>query len=154
MEAATGGALDFISNSYEETFEFGVALGKTLKKGSVVALKGDLGAGKTCLCAGICHALGVVAPVTSPTYTIIHEYEGIFPVYHIDAYRLTGAEDFESTGGLELLGGDGVCLIEWGERLSECLPDDTLCVGITILDGGGRRIRAGEYGCEIEYSGN
>jgi tRNA threonylcarbamoyladenosine biosynthesis protein TsaE len=135
---------NFISNSYEETFEFGMVLGRMLKKGSVVVLIGALGAGKTCLCAGICRALGVTAPVTSPTYTIIHEYEGIFPVYHIDAYRLSGVDDFESTGGLELLGGDGVCLIEWGERLSECLPDDAVCVEITILDGGSRKIHAAE----------
>jgi tRNA threonylcarbamoyladenosine biosynthesis protein TsaE len=133
---------DSIADSCGETFEFGMALGKTLKKGSVVALTGALGAGKTCLCAGICRALGVTAPVTSPTYTIIHEYEGFLPVYHIDAYRLSGAEDFEGTGGAELLGGDGVCLIEWGERLSECLPDDAISVEITILDGGSRKIHA------------
>ncbi|MDR1256655.1 MAG: tRNA (adenosine(37)-N6)-threonylcarbamoyltransferase complex ATPase subunit type 1 TsaE [Spirochaetaceae bacterium] len=133
--------LVFISNSCDETFKFGMTLGKTLKNGSVVALTGALGAGKTCLCAGICRALGVTAPVTSPTYMIIHEYEGIFPVYHIDAYRLSGVADFESTGGLEFLGADGICLIEWGERLAECLPEGAVSVEITILDGGRRRIR-------------
>jgi tRNA threonylcarbamoyladenosine biosynthesis protein TsaE len=131
----------FITNSYEETFELGESLGKTLKKGGVVALKGPLGAGKTCLCSGICHALGVEEPVTSPTYTIIHEYEGCFPVYHIDAYRLSGPEDFEGAGGGEALYGGGVCLIEWGERVSAGLPPDTVYIEITVLDDGKREIR-------------
>jgi tRNA threonylcarbamoyladenosine biosynthesis protein TsaE len=131
----------FITNSYEKTFEFGESLGKTLEKGGVVALEGPLGAGKTCLCAGICHALGVDEPVTSPTYTIIHEYEGRFPVYHIDAYRLSGPEDFEGAGGIEALYGGGVCLIEWGERVSACLPPGAIHVEITISDGGKREIR-------------
>ncbi|MDR0382513.1 MAG: tRNA (adenosine(37)-N6)-threonylcarbamoyltransferase complex ATPase subunit type 1 TsaE [Spirochaetaceae bacterium] len=147
QEAASTENQVFITDSYEETFEFGMILGKTLGKGSVVALKGTLGSGKTCLCAGICRALGVTAPVTSPTYTIVHEYEGVFPVYHIDAYRLSGAEDFENAAGGEILSGDGVCLIEWGERLSECLPDDAVHVEITVLDGGKREIKtAGRIG--------
>jgi tRNA threonylcarbamoyladenosine biosynthesis protein TsaE len=140
---AAGGKRVFVTNSREETFEFGMILGRKLKKGSVVALKGVLGSGKTCLCAGICRALGVTAPVTSPTYTIIHEYEGVFPVYHIDAYRLSGEDDFENIGGGEILYDGGVSLIEWSERIEACLPPDTVHVEIEILGDGSRRILAG-----------
>jgi tRNA threonylcarbamoyladenosine biosynthesis protein TsaE len=144
-----------VTNSYEETFEFGMILGQSLKKGSVVALKGALGSGKTCLCAGICRALGVTAPVTSPTYTIIHEYEGIFPVYHIDAYRLSGEDDFENSGGGEILRAGGVSLIEWSERIAACLPPEAVRIEITILEDGGRRIIArgtAVNGCGIEHT--
>jgi tRNA threonylcarbamoyladenosine biosynthesis protein TsaE len=141
----------FITNSYEETFEFGMALGKILKKDSVVALKGPIGAGKTCLCAGICRALGVNEPVTSPTYTIIHEYEGAFPVYHIDAYRLSGPEDFENSGGGEALCGGGVCLVEWSERISACLPPDAINIEIKIAGAAKREIRLAGLGSKIEY---
>ncbi|MDR1363660.1 MAG: tRNA (adenosine(37)-N6)-threonylcarbamoyltransferase complex ATPase subunit type 1 TsaE [Spirochaetaceae bacterium] len=132
--------LVFITNSHDETFELGGELGRFLKKGDVVALKGALGSGKTCLCAGICGALGVKEQVTSPTYTIIHEYEGGFPVYHIDAYRLSGAEDFENCGGVELMGGGGITLIEWGERVTSCLPNGAVYIEIKITDGGKREI--------------
>jgi tRNA threonylcarbamoyladenosine biosynthesis protein TsaE len=132
--------LVFITNSYDETFELGSKLGSILKQGSVVALKGALGAGKTCLCAGICRALGVKEPVTSPTYTIIHEYEGVFPIYHIDAYRLSGADDFENSGGIEALYGKGLSLIEWSERVSPCLPTGAVHIEIKITGDGKREI--------------
>jgi tRNA threonylcarbamoyladenosine biosynthesis protein TsaE len=129
-----------ITKSYEETFDFGLVLGRDLKPGDVVSLDGGLGAGKTCLCAGICRALGVNEPVTSPTYTIVHEYEGRVPVYHIDAYRISGAEDFEASCGGEILGGENVSLIEWGGRIAVCLPQNTIHVEIKISDGGTREI--------------
>ncbi|MDR3356786.1 MAG: tRNA (adenosine(37)-N6)-threonylcarbamoyltransferase complex ATPase subunit type 1 TsaE [Spirochaetaceae bacterium] len=136
----TGRNTPAFTKSYEETFDFGMVLGRALKPGDVVALDGELGAGKTCLCAGICRALGVTEPVTSPTYTIVHEYEGRVPVYHIDAYRISGAEDFEASCGGEILYGEGVCLVEWGGRIAECLPADTIYVEIRISSGGGRGI--------------
>jgi tRNA threonylcarbamoyladenosine biosynthesis protein TsaE len=132
--------LVFISNSYDETFEVGCELGRKLKRGDVVALSGALGTGKTCLCTGICRAVGVKDLVTSPTYTIIHEYEGVFPVYHIDAYRLSGAEDFENCGGGEAMRGDGLTLIEWGGRVGVCLPDETVHIDIKITNSGQREI--------------
>lgn len=129
-----------VTKSYEETFDFGMVLGRALKPGDVVALDGGLGAGKTCLCAGICRSLGVKAPVTSPTYTIIHEYEGVFPVYHIDAYRISGAEDFEASCGSEIFRGENVCLVEWGGRIASCLPPNIIHVEIKISDSGTREI--------------
>jgi tRNA threonylcarbamoyladenosine biosynthesis protein TsaE len=139
-----------VSVSAEETFEAGAALGRILTKGSVVALCGPLGAGKTCFCAGVCRALGVREPVTSPTYTIVHEYAGRLPVCHIDAYRLRGADDFEGVGGRELLDGNGVSLIEWSDIIEESLPPDAIRVGIEI-DGDGRRVISVRWGGVAEY---
>jgi len=87
---------------------------------------------------GIARGLGVEDTVTSPTYTIVSEYSGVseyqesFPLYHIDAYRLSGDEDFENTGALELLGGDGIALIEWSERIPLSLPAGAITISITI----------------------
>ncbi|MDR0600539.1 MAG: tRNA (adenosine(37)-N6)-threonylcarbamoyltransferase complex ATPase subunit type 1 TsaE [Treponema sp.] len=131
---------EFLSSSPEETARIGEETGRRLQPGSVVALGGNLGAGKTVFAKGIAKALGVREEVTSPTYTIISEYEGICPFYHMDAYRLGGDEEFALLGGEEPLYGRGICVIEWAERLRS-LPEDTLRVEITILEGGKRRIR-------------
>jgi tRNA threonylcarbamoyladenosine biosynthesis protein TsaE len=114
-----------------------------LVPGSVVALRGGLGAGKTCLAKGIARGLGVEEEVKSPTYTIISEYEtrGKTPFYHIDAYRLGGDEDFEALGGRELFCDDGIAVIEWSEKIPTSLPEDSILVEIEILDGEKRRFR-------------
>ena len=109
--------------------------------GAVVALRGGLGSGKTCLTKGIARGLGVRETVTSPTYTIISEYAGELSLCHIDAYRLAGDDDFESTGAPELLGGDGVAVIEWSERIPRSLPEDAIAVTIEITGPRERRIR-------------
>jgi tRNA threonylcarbamoyladenosine biosynthesis protein TsaE len=109
----------------------GERIARRLKAGSVLALRGGLGAGKTCLVKGIARGLGVKEIVTSPTYTIVSEYEGALPLYHIDAYRLLGDEDFENCGAAELLAADGVSVIEWSERLSS-LPDGVQTIEIEI----------------------
>jgi tRNA threonylcarbamoyladenosine biosynthesis protein TsaE len=129
---------EFSSGSPEETLALGERIGRSLKPGAVVALRGGLGAGKTCLAKGIARGLGVKETVTSPTYTIISEYRGRVPLYHIDAYRLAGDEDFEDLGGLEFLGGEGVALIEWSERIPRSLPPGH--IGIEIIPAGERRI--------------
>jgi len=95
---------EYASFSPDETAELGERLARRLGPGSVIALRGGLGAGKTCLVKGIARGLGITENVTSPTYTIISEYAGAVPLYHIDAYRLSGDEDFENTGAGELLG--------------------------------------------------
>jgi tRNA threonylcarbamoyladenosine biosynthesis protein TsaE len=110
----------------------------------VVALRGGLGSGKTCLTKGIARGLGIAEEVTSPTYTIISEYPGEPPLYHIDAWRLTGDEDFENTGALELLDGQGVAVIEWSERVSASLPSGAIIVEIEIRGPGERLIRVSE----------
>jgi tRNA threonylcarbamoyladenosine biosynthesis protein TsaE len=113
-----------------------------LKKGSIVALRGGLGAGKTCLAKGIARGLGILEEVTSPTYTIISEYSQAsrVPLYHIDAYRLKGDDDFEALGGNEYIYGEGISVIEWSERLPLSIPPTAVVIEISLLEDGRRRI--------------
>ena len=117
-----------------------------LKKGSVIALKGGLGAGKTCLVKGIARGLGVAEIVTSPTYTIVSEYGARLngepvPLYHIDAYRLNGDEDFENTGAGELMDGGGIAIIEWSERIPRSIPPGAITIDIEITGPQSRLFR-------------
>jgi tRNA threonylcarbamoyladenosine biosynthesis protein TsaE len=129
-----------ISSSAEETLAFGEKIGKRLKKGSIIALEGGLGAGKTQLTKGIARGLGIKEEITSPTYTIISEYDGTLPLYHIDAYRLKGTDDFINIGGEDLLYGKGVCVIEWSNIIDDMLPEEKIFIKIDILDNGKRCI--------------
>jgi tRNA threonylcarbamoyladenosine biosynthesis protein TsaE len=131
---------DRISSSPEETMALGEALARSLHRGSVIALRGGLGAGKTCLTKGIALGLGVREEVTSPTYTIISEYEGRLPFYHLDAYRLSGDEDFSLLGAEELLYGKGVTVIEWSDRVPRSIPAEVIVIDITILEDMRRKI--------------
>jgi len=130
---------EFISVSPDETRQFGEKIGNLLKSGSVVALRGKLGSGKTVLAQGIARALGITETVTSPSYTIISEYQGTLPLYHMDAYRLSGEEDFRLAGGEELLYGTGISVVEWPERINLSTTD--VSVEIEILEDGRRYIR-------------
>jgi len=146
------------SSSPEETFALGEALSVLLKKGDIVALKGPLGAGKTCFVKGIARGLGVKEDVTSPTYTIVSEYEASPPpieqagaetaalkspavIYHIDAYRLRGNDDFTAIGGEDIIFADGISLIEWSERIEDFIPAKAIRVDIAISEDGKRLIR-------------
>jgi tRNA threonylcarbamoyladenosine biosynthesis protein TsaE len=124
----------------EETIAAGKRLAEFLKPGSVVALRGTLGAGKTCFTKGIARFLGIEEEVTSPTYTIVSEYGGKIPLYHIDAYRLNGDDDFIALGGEEIIGGKGVSVIEWSERIPESIPPEAVIVEFEILPEGKRKI--------------
>ena len=123
------------------TEAFGRRLGAALRPGAVVALNGHLGAGKTHLVRAICEGLRVTNPaaVCSPTFTLVHEYAGPVPVYHFDAYRLTGPREFAELGADEYLSGDGVCLVEWAERVAAALPADHLRIDIAPVGKTGRR---------------
>lgn len=132
---------EFLSHSPADTQAFGRRLADRLQPGDVVLLEGDLGAGKTCLAQGICAGLGVAAAVSSPTFTIIHEYEGRLPVYHLDAYRLTDPSGAETLGLEEILGGDGVALVEWAERIPEYIPADRLRVELQPVPAQGADVR-------------
>ena len=129
------------TNDAEGTREAGKALGLRLGAGSVVGLEGPLGAGKTVFVQGVAEALGIDGPVTSPTYTLICEYEGRMPLYHMDLYRLGTPEEFAWLGIEEMIDGDGVCLVEWADRAGDVLPVRTLRVSVAILADGGREIR-------------
>jgi tRNA threonylcarbamoyladenosine biosynthesis protein TsaE len=126
--------------SPEETMAAGEWLASRLHQGSVVALRGGLGVGKTYFTKGIARGLGIQEEVTSPTYTIIAEYQGVLPLYHIDAYRLEGDADFSSLGAEEMFYGTGVSVIEWSERIPHSIPEDALIVEITLLEHNRRLI--------------
>jgi tRNA threonylcarbamoyladenosine biosynthesis protein TsaE len=136
----------FVSSSPEETMVIGERIAGTLKKGTVIALSGGLGAGKTCLVKGIARGLGIREEVTSPTYTIISEYtvpepaSGFLYFYHIDAYRLKGDDDFSALGGEEIIFGEGISVIEWSERLPQSIPQDAVIIEIGLLGGDRRSI--------------
>jgi tRNA threonylcarbamoyladenosine biosynthesis protein TsaE len=117
-------------------------LGALVSGGSVIALRGGLGAGKTTFAKGFARGLGVDDELTSPTYTIVSEYEGRLRLHHVDAYRLEGPEDFDSVGGGELLADPGgVCLIEWSERIEAALPPWRTQADIIVEADGSRILR-------------
>lgn len=125
----------------QETKELGRRLGTACKAGSVISLRGPLGAGKTVIAKGVAEALGITEAIVSPTFTLVQEYEGKMPMHHMDLYRIEGVEDFGGIGGEELLYSDGVTLIEWSEKIEALLPADTIRVELSILEGGKREIR-------------
>jgi tRNA threonylcarbamoyladenosine biosynthesis protein TsaE len=130
------------SASPEETITIARALGETLAPGDVVALTGELGAGKTLFCKGIGVALGIPPErVVSPSFTIVTEYEGRIPLTHVDVYRISSLREAEEIGLSETLSGrGGVCVVEWAEKVAELLPTDCIRVTFTVSDGDRREI--------------
>lgn len=118
------------TSSPEETARVGKSLGAILRAGDVICLNGDLGAGKTCFAQGVACGLEVDGPVTSPTFTLINEYQGRLPLYHMDVYRLADSLEMEDLGYEEYFYGDGVTLVEWAERVKELLPEERLDITI------------------------
>ena len=112
----------FESHSTEETFKIAQEFAKSLESGDIVALSGDLGAGKTAFTAGIAAALGVKESVTSPTFTIVNQYDGDITLYHFDAYRLENVATSECDWMDDYLFGDGISIIEWAENIKAVLP--------------------------------
>jgi len=130
-----------ISHSAEETFAAGRAFAASLRRGNVLALCGDLGAGKTHFVKGLAAGLGVEAEVTSPTFTLIHEYPGgLLPLYHIDFYRLEETSDALKIGIDEYLDGEGVTAIEWADKFAELIPDEAIWVRFNLLENDRREI--------------
>ena len=132
--------LELFSDSAEKTIEIGKKFGSLLKKGDIVAYKGTLAAGKTTFTKGIAKALEIQEDVTSPTFTLISEYEGKLPLYHFDAYRLDGTEAFLDIGAEELMYGNGICAIEWTENVENAIPPDAIKVNIEIISPEERKI--------------
>ena len=108
------------------TQEVAAAIGSVLEAGDVLVLAGDLGAGKTTFTQGLAASLGVTTPVTSPTFTLVHEYAGRVPIVHIDVYRLEHLQEVHDLGFDELVGGEAIAIVEWGDILGPLLPPDRL----------------------------
>ncbi len=127
------------THSPEETWGLAAELADGLGPGTVIALHGDLGAGKTCFIQGYAAALGIDEPITSPTYTLISEYEGRLPLHHIDLYRLSGPQEALGLGLEEYFDANGITAIEWAERAEGLLPPDLLHIQIVVNDTTGTR---------------
>ena len=130
----------YLTNSPEQTEEVGAALSKVLSPGTVIAYRGDLGAGKTAFTRGLARGLGVTDPVTSPTYTIVNEYlGGRMPLFHFDMYRLHSADDLWDIGWEDYLERGGICAVEWSENVADAM-EDAITVTIEKLGEDSRRI--------------
>ncbi len=132
--------MEYLSHSPEETEQLGEQLGRTLRPGSVVAYRGDLGMGKTAFTRGLARGLGCTCRVTSPTFTIVNEYSGALPLFHFDMYRLDSSDELFDIGWEDYLSRGGVCAVEWSERVEDALPEDALWVSFARGTGENDRI--------------
>ena len=131
----------FISNSAEETKAFGRQFAENVQAGDVLALQGELGAGKTEFTKGLVVGLNSAAAVTSPTFTLIHEYNGgRLPIYHFDLFRLEDRQRLSQLGLDDYFFGDGICVVEWADRFPEVIPDNARWVRFSIESADRRKI--------------
>ena len=128
------------SSSPEDTRAIAACLAGTLVPGDVIALSGDLGAGKTCFVQGAARTLGVESPVTSPSFVLVREYQGDYPIMHLDVYRLTNLQELTDLGYEEFLDPSAIVFIEWGDAIGPLLPDEFLEVEIKHGDGDHRTV--------------
>lgn len=138
--------LEVRTNSVNETESVGEAFAKGLEAGAVVAMYGDMGAGKTAFVRGIARGLGSEARVTSPTFTIVNEYPGRLPLFHFDMYRLSSSDELFDIGWEDYLSRDGVCVVEWSENVSDAFDGSETEIRIERLDENSRRITIGKAG--------
>jgi tRNA threonylcarbamoyladenosine biosynthesis protein TsaE len=132
---------EFTTSSVDETIRVGFEFGKQLNVGDVVCLDGDLGAGKTHFVKGVASFFGIKPEkVSSPTYTLIHEYSGDISVYHFDCYRLNHEQEALEIGAEEYFYGDGVCLVEWPDKIESLIPEDAIWIEILHLSVNKRKI--------------
>ena len=124
-------AAEIVSPSAAATEAAGERLGATLGPGAVVALTGELGAGKTSFVQGLVRGLGASVRATSPTFVLVNEYAGRVPIHHVDAYRTESMTELMDVGLLEMIGGDGVTIVEWADKLTPLMPPDAIHVHIT-----------------------
>ena len=132
--------MEYLSHSPEETEHIGEMLGRRLRPGTVVAYRGGPGMGKTAFTRGLARGLGCAGRVTSPTFTIVNEYDGATPLFHFDMYRLGSSDELFDIGWEDYLTRGGVCAVEWSERVDDAMPADTLWVDIARGTGESDRI--------------
>lgn len=135
--------IDFTTSSAAETEYLGELIAAHLKRGAVVAFMGDLAAGKTTMIRGICRGLNIQQQIESPTYTLVNEYRGKLPVYHMDCYRESRLEEWLELGINEYFFGDGITLVEWADMIAELIPESAVRIWLEHnLDAeNSRRIR-------------
>lgn len=140
--------IQFVTHSLEETQALGKRIGSLLGPGTVIALTGDLGSGKTSFVQGLAKGLGVPDDyyITSPTFTLINEYPGRHTLFHVDLYRISDPEELDQIGLFDILKSDGVVAIEWAERLCGELPQEVIAMDLTILEDDSRQIHIIAYG--------
>jgi len=126
-------AAEITSVSAEATEAAGERLGRTLGPGAVVALTGELGAGKTCFVQGLVRGLGAAVRATSPTFVLVNQYKGRVPIYHVDAYRTSSLTELVDLGLEEMLHGEGVTVVEWADKLLPLLPPHAITITISGL---------------------
>ncbi|MDA0712131.1 MAG: tRNA (adenosine(37)-N6)-threonylcarbamoyltransferase complex ATPase subunit type 1 TsaE [bacterium] len=137
---------EYLTHAARETIDLGIALSRTLNRGDCVALRGDLGSGKTCLVQGICKGLSVSDDVTSPTFVLINEYEGVgqdgraMAVYHFDLYRLAGPEELFGLGCDDYFYGTGICLIEWANLGGDLIPAEAIDISMVHVGDSQRKV--------------
>lgn len=142
--------IEVLTSSTEETMRFAEKIGKAVQPGTVIVLEGDLGAGKTTFTKGLALGLGITRVVNSPTFTIIKEYHGRIPLYHMDVYRLENSE--EDLGFDEYFEGDGVTVVEWASKIQDQLPPHYIELTITRMGEDKRKINIRAIGAEnIEW---
>lgn len=138
----------FISNEPQKTLAFAKQLAERLQPGDVIALEGDLGAGKTTFTKGLAEGLGISKTVNSPTFTIIKEYHGRLPLYHMDVYRVE--DSFEDLGFDEYFEGKGITVVEWAHLIKEQLPENLLTIYLYHQDAQSRKIKLEPQGTRYE----
>ncbi|MEO0091852.1 MAG: tRNA (adenosine(37)-N6)-threonylcarbamoyltransferase complex ATPase subunit type 1 TsaE [candidate division WOR-3 bacterium] len=134
--------MKFLTQSAEETIELGKKIGSKLKSGTIVGFYGELGSGKTTMIKGICLGLGVKEQdiVKSPSFVMISEYKGDCPIFHIDLYRIKDNAEIHSIGLDDYLYGNGICLIEWAEKVENELPENIIKIRLEVLEQNKRKI--------------
>ncbi len=142
--------VEFISHSAEQTRHIGATLARLVQPGDIIWLQGDLGAGKTTFTKGLAEGLGVTGYVNSPTFTLVNEYAGRLPIFHLDCYRLESGREALDFGLEEYLYGDGLTIIEWPERIQEVLPPDGLRLYLAYLSENERTFRLEAFGGRYE----
>ncbi|MDR2568961.1 MAG: tRNA (adenosine(37)-N6)-threonylcarbamoyltransferase complex ATPase subunit type 1 TsaE [Oscillospiraceae bacterium] len=140
--------MTILTNNENETVREGEKLGRKVKPGAVIALYGDLGAGKTAFTRGLAAGLGIKMNVTSPTFTIVNEYPGGTPLYHFDMYRLENENELFDIGWDDYLDRGGVCAVEWSEKVPGVFPKDTITVKIKKLGDNSRSLEITTKGGE------